>query len=83
MWLERYSRYGFRFGFAPFGFWFHDWKPFPRRTRQLLNKIAFCVFRGVLNIAKRQELNYGIIIAQYLKRERDLPSSNVFRVTHW
>lgn len=35
MWQGRYGRFGFRFGFAPFGFWFHGMKPFPRRGEYL------------------------------------------------
>jgi hypothetical protein len=31
----RYGRFGFRFGFAPFGFWFHGMRPFPHRAEYL------------------------------------------------
>jgi hypothetical protein len=35
MWHRRYGGFGFRFGFAPFGFWFHGMRPFPRRDEYL------------------------------------------------
>lgn len=35
MWYGRRGRFGFRFGFAPFGFWFHGMRTFPRRQEYL------------------------------------------------
>lgn len=33
MWSRRHGR--FRFGFSPFGFWFHGARPFPRLQEYL------------------------------------------------
>jgi hypothetical protein len=35
MWYGRHGRFAFRFGFPPFGFWFHSMRPFPRRQEYL------------------------------------------------
>lgn len=35
MWYGRHRRFGFRFASAPFGFWFHGMRPFPRRDEYL------------------------------------------------
>jgi hypothetical protein len=35
MWYGRHGRCSFRFGFPPFGFWFHGVRPFPRRQEYL------------------------------------------------
>jgi len=35
MWYGHYGRFGFRFGFPPFGFWFRGMRPFPRREKYL------------------------------------------------
>ena len=35
MWYGRRGGVSWRFGFAPFGFWFHGMRPFPRRQEYL------------------------------------------------
>ena len=35
MWHRRFGRFGLRFGFSPFGIWFHGMRPFPRRQEYL------------------------------------------------
>ena len=35
MWYTKHHGFGFRFGFPPFGFWFHGMRPFPRRHEYL------------------------------------------------
>ncbi len=35
MWYGRRGHFGFRYGFFPFGFWFHGMRPFPSRKEYL------------------------------------------------
>ena len=35
MWYGKRGLFGLRFGFPPFGFWFHGITPFPRRQEYL------------------------------------------------